>query len=151
MKIRKATKKDLKDFICLRKEWDKEYSKMMNRKFLLKEVQIKKEFNEILENNKKRILLFLEDDGEKIGFLIATLIKNIYSRNNCYLDDIFILKNCRRRGLAAKFMNEFNKLLKKKKIGSLLLGVNLKNKVAQKLYEKLGFKVTHYEMEKKVK
>jgi len=44
-------------------------------------------------------------------------------------------------------MKSFIKFLKAKNIKKCKLGVNIKNKKAIKLYKKLGFKLSHYEMD----
>jgi len=45
-------------------------------------------------------------------------------------------------------MKELIREAKQKKCKNIRLGVLTKNKIAQKIYHKLGFKTTHYEMKK---
>ena len=148
MKIRKATKKDFAEFEKLKKESIIEYSKLIKEKINLTEGQIKKEFGEFF-TSKKRILLIVERP-EVVGYLIGTLIISSYQKVG-YMDDIFITKQYRRNGVGSSLINFFMDLLDKKKIKKAKLGVNLKNNKARKLYKKLGFKITHYDMERRIK
>jgi len=47
-------------------------------------------------------------------------------------------------------IKNFIRVTKKKEAQKLRLGVNPRNGNAIKLYKKLGFKITHYELEKKI-
>lgn len=147
MKIRKAKKEDLGGFIKLRKEFNDEY--FFNNPDLnkLNEKNIKKEFSGF--DNKKRILLVAEDKNELIGFLIGTFVSNIYKKIG-YIDDIFVKKKFRKQGIGGKLIKEFEKLMNKRKVKELMLGVSVKNKKALRFYKKLGFEIKHYQMEKEL-
>jgi len=149
IKIRKARKEDLKEYLRLRKEWEKEYSIIINQKLKSTDEQIKKEFKKII-NDKKRYLLIISEGKKMLGYLTASFFSNNYGKF-AYIDDIFIIKKYRRRGLATELTKNFLNILRKKRIKSVRLGVNINNKKALKLYKKLGFKLTHYEMDKKIK
>jgi ribosomal protein S18 acetylase RimI-like enzyme len=149
MKIRKAGKRDLKEFHKLKKESVIDYSKLLKEKIKLHDKDIKKEFNEFSSSNKK-VLLIPEVNGQVIGFLTGSLILNYYKKIG-YIDDLFVSKNFRGKNIGTLLIKEFMNILKKKKIMKCKLGVHIKNKKALKLYKKFGFKIYHYDMEKKIK
>ena len=149
IKIRYTTKKDLKDYLELRKLVNKEHEKITSQKINITEKQIKKEFSHFVTSS-KQMILFAEENKEVVGCLAISIYKGLYKKVG-FIDDIFVLKDYRKKEIATKLINEFMGILKKKKINYIRLGVNPKNKVAQNLYKKLGFKITHYEMEKRLK
>lgn len=110
---------------------------------------MKKEFLEILKD-KKTLLLVVEENKKLIGYMHSTFFKNIY-RKLGYIGDIFVLKEFRRKGIATKLINEFIKILKNKRYEKITLSVNIKNKNAIHLYEKLRFHIQHYDFEKELK
>jgi len=145
MKIRKATKKDLRNYIIIKKEGLKEYSKIAKKRIILNNNQIKKELFEAI-SNPKRIILFVENEMLE-GYIIGSIIVSEH-KNYGYIDDIFIFSDYRKKGLATLLVREFIKILKKRKIRNIGLGVNIRNKKAIELYKKLGFEMKHYGMEK---
>ena len=148
MKIRKATKKDLKEYIKIKEGSLKEYSKLAGHKITLSKNKIKNELFESVKNP-KRLILFSE--GKEIsGYIVGSFIKSDYSSMGC-IDDLFVLRKFRKKGIALKLIKEFMKLSKKDKIKIIRLGVKINNKPAIKLYKKLGFEIKHYEMDKKLK
>ena len=76
--------------------------------------------------------------------------ENINNRGG-YVEDIFITKDFRRRGLATKLLKEFIHVLNKKGYKKIHLSVNVKNSKAIKLYKKLGFELYHYDLRKEWK
>jgi len=146
MKIRKAKKKDLNEFKILRKETFREFK---FKKTKNEEENIRKEFYNFLENSKK-LFLVVDEKDKMIGYLIATLLSNVWQKS-VYLDDIFIKKRFRRKGIACNLMKELIKNTKQKNIKKIKLGVDVKNKKAIKFYKNLNFKTKYYELEKKIK
>jgi len=149
MKIRKANKKDFEDYKILRKESLEYYKKISDQKLRFSDKQIKSEFKAIL-SNPKRVLFIIEEDKNIKGFVIGTLIKNNYQYST-YLDEIYVDRNSRRKGFSKLLLNEFAKWSKLKKAKIMRLGVNVNNKKAMKLYNKIGFEIKHYEMEKRLR
>jgi len=146
MKIRKATNKDFDQYLKLRKEDISEYSNLIKKKIsLVQDLQIKKEF-EGMSKSKEHLILVAEKEGKLLGYLTGSIIKNIWQKSG-YVDDIFTSKELKRKGIATHLMKSFIKFLKAKNIKKCKLGVNIKNKKAIKLYKKLGFKLSHYEMD----
>ena len=107
--------------------------------------RIRKEFRDLIKMP-RRNLFIAEENKELMAFLIATEIKNAFKRIG-YIDDIFVEKEFRRRGIASQLIKDFVKRMNNKKIKKFRLGVDIKNKPAIELYEKLGFNITQYEME----
>jgi len=149
MKIRKAIPKDFEQYFKLRKEDINEYSKIINKKInLAQDKQIKKEFEGMLKS-KEHLILLAESNEKLIGYLTGSIIKNIWQYSG-YIDDIFINKKFKRKGIGSHLIKEFIKFLKHKKIKKCKLGVNIKNKKAIKLYKKLRFKKESFEMSLKI-
>jgi len=150
MKIIKAKKEDFEDYLRLKRLEEKDYSKIIKKKITYpKDNLIKKEFNEALKS-RKHLILFVKEDKKIIGYLHSTFFSNPYSKGG-YVEDIFIIKEFRRKGIAKKLINEFIKILKEKGYKKIHLSVNTKNIGAIKLYEKLGFEIYHYDLKKEWK
>jgi len=149
MKIRKAKRQDFGQYLKLKKQSAKEYSKLIGEKITFTDKQMKKEFNEFF-SSKKRFLLIAEEKERIMGYLIGTVVGREYQLIG-YIDDIFVLKNFRNKKIGRCLIKEFIKILKQNRIRKCRLGVNLKNKKAINLYKKLGFKIKHYEMDKTIK
>jgi len=149
MIIRKAAKQDFKEYVALRKESIKEHSKLLKEKLMiLTKSQINKELKELF--SKRNVFLIAEEDKKIAGYLIGTLFKEPWQRMG-YVDDLFILKNFRKRGIAKLLVKEFIKIVKKEGLEKCSLGLIAKNKKALSLYSSLGFKIARYEMAKKLK
>lgn len=150
MRIRKAKKEDFSGYLKLKREEEKDYSKITGKKInYLKDSLLKKEFLEILRD-KKILLLVIEENKKLIGYMHATFFKNIY-RKGGYVGDIFVLKEFRRKGIATKLINKFIKVLKNRGYKMISLSVSIKNKKAVRLYKKLGFNICHYDLKKEWK
>lgn len=148
MIIRKATSKDLVAYLKLKQESLKDYSKIAGKKIKYNKKGSIQEFKEHL-NFKKGVILFVVDDNELISYLMGNFIENAYQKMS-YIDDVFVLKNYRNKGIATLLMKEFEKITKLKHYPKIRLGVNTKNASAIELYKKLGFKTVHYDMEKMI-
>ena len=86
-----------------------------------------------------------EKNKKIIGYLTGSIIKNIWQHSG-YIDDIFVSKDFKRKGVGINLIQSFIKYIKSKKIKECKLEVNKKNKYALSLYKKIGFKITSYEM-----
>ena len=149
MKIRKATSKDISKYILLRTDSLKDYQKLTEEKLSLSKKQIEKEFFDTL-SNKKRIIFFLEEGSIVCGYLMGR-VNGTSSNIKTYIDDIVVSNNLRGKGYSKILMREFEKWSRLKKANKIQLGVRANNKVAIKIYEKDKFRITHFEMEKKLK
>ena len=150
MKIRKATKKDFEEYYKLKQDETEEYSRLIKKRMKLPpKSKLKKEFNTFL-SDKNTFIFVIEEDNKLIAYFQGSLLKSIWE-NFGYIDDIFVSRKFRRQGLGTKLIKNFIKILKSKKIKKIRIGVNSENKKALLLYKKLGFKITHYEMDKRLK
>lgn len=148
MKIKKSKKEDFHHYLPLKKESIKEYSKLIKEKLNTSDINTKREFDLIFRS--KELLLLAEKNNKAIGYLNGAIIE-IDNKKTGYIDDIFVLKEFRGGNVGKLLIEEFIRILKNKKIGACRLEVNLKNKKALELYKKLGFKVTEYVMDKKLR
>ncbi|MGV8151493.1 MAG: GNAT family N-acetyltransferase [Candidatus Nanoarchaeia archaeon] len=148
MKIRKATKKDLEKYIFLRSEYIRVINKQNNENKAPNTDKIKKEF----QNGFKKGCIFLvaELNGNLAGYILGNIFTNPW-KSGGYIDDLYVDKAFRRKGIATKLLNEFIHQLKNKGIKTCQLGVSKKNTQAIKLYKKLGFDIVNYEMRIKLK
>jgi ribosomal protein S18 acetylase RimI-like enzyme len=150
MKIRKAKKEDWIEYYKLKVEESKEYGKIIGKEIKIpSKNKLKKEFKEFVGN--RALVIYVIEVNEKLVAYINCKIHKSFWVNRGYVDDIFVLRDYRRKGFATKLIKEFSNFLKKKKINEFELSVNPKNKNAIKLYEKIGFEMSKYEMRKKLK
>jgi ribosomal protein S18 acetylase RimI-like enzyme len=70
------------------------------------------------------------------------------SMNDCYIYDIRILDRFRRKGYAHRALAKTEDEARDKGMASLILHVSVHNKPGLRLYEKLGYEVTDYRMQK---
>ena len=148
--IIKATKKDLDIYLKLRKQYKKEYFKIVGQKIKKSENTnelLTKEFNDYL--SPKSYLVFIKINKDYIGFLGGIFTIKPYYKI-AYIFDIFIIKEYRCKGFGNILIKEFLKVAKKKGIKDCKLGVNIKNKNAFNFYKNLGFKALRYEMVRKI-
>ena len=117
VKIRKVKKNDFKQYLELKKFSHKEYSKLIGEKIRVSDEFIKKEFNDFSFSDKR--FLLIAEDKKICGFLIGSLIGSDYKKIG-YIDDIFVTKEFRGRGIAKELIKEFIKRLREKKPGRQL-------------------------------
>ena len=126
MKIRKASKEDVKELVSLDKQAFTEY--------LWWTPMTRSEFAELIEKD----MVYVAEDKEIMGYINAKKEKN-----TLYLDNIFIKKEFRKHGIATSLMKEFISKYKKKDIvlhcPERLCG----------FYEKFGFGIKYIEMKRK--
>ena len=99
--------------------------------------------------SKDHLILVAEEENKIIGYLTGSIIKNIWQHSG-YIDDVFTSKDSKRKGVGFHLIQTFIKYLKTKGIKNCKLEVNKKNNHALKLYKKLGFETTSYEMDLKI-
>ena len=143
MKIRKANKKDFEEFYQMRVDWyNEDKLKVPSRK------EIKKEFDKNI-SSKDNLLLFAEDK-EILGFLHGTITKNLWVKRG-RIEDVYIKKKFRGKGIGTEIINYFIDWLKLRKFDKVNLMVQADNKRAFKLYSKMGFKLIQHYLSKKLK
>ncbi len=103
--------------------------------------KIERTIKTLLKHKSNGTIFVMEVGKEIIGY--ATLINfwsNEYGGNIVYIDELFVRKEWRGKGVATKFIQ----YLAKKKINnavSLFLEVTPQNKKAEELYKRIGFEV----------
>lgn len=143
-KIRKANLKDLNDILALHfklaKKEHREYDKKLDLdwtygagKFFFKDRIIKKDgFVEIIESNNKII-----------GYLCGAISKKSYlSQKFKYaeLDNMYIEKKFRSKGIGKLLVENFTEWCKKNKIDIINVSIYSKSYLGHKFYKKTGFK-----------
>ena len=124
MKIRKARLKDQKDILDLYYNFN---SKEKRKKLLP------------LKNFKaKLIVLIAEDKKKSVGFVHASFIDYVFYRY-CYIEEFFVEKDFRNKGIGTSLINNLIKEVKKLKVNTIFVTTNKKNKNAIELYKKTGF------------
>lgn len=133
MKIKKAKKSDVKRLIRLDKEANKEIKWWSSIK--------PSEFLKLIK--KKNLIYIAEQNKEIIGYLNGNI-----KDKQLILDDIYIKKNFRNRGIAKKLIKKFISDWKKSKFKEIRVDCPERLK---KFYEKFGFKTTAIIMKRKLK
>jgi GNAT superfamily N-acetyltransferase len=84
-------------------------------------------------------LLCAYQDKKMIGFATFVFHRSTWAEScYCYLEDLFVAKPFRRRGVAQQLIESVRKQAKKSKAERLYWATQQKNRVAQALYEKLA-------------
>src|SRR3989338_2611496 len=101
--------------------------------------KIKKTIKTLLEHKEKGTIMVFESEKELLGYaMLINFWSNEYGGNVVYIDELFVKKEWRGKGIATQFI----KFLEKKRINnavSLFLEVTPQNKGAEELYKRLGF------------
>jgi GNAT superfamily N-acetyltransferase len=134
VKIRKAKKNDSKkiiNLICELAKFEKLPPPDDNAK--------KRLINHGFGKNPLFSILVAETEGKLVGYAFYFFTYSSFLANKTlYLEDIFITKARRNKGIGQKFMFELIKIAKKNNCGRIELAVLVWNKNAIKFYEKLG-------------
>jgi aminoglycoside 6'-N-acetyltransferase I len=135
MKLRKATKKDLKEIAIL---FDKEYSKPpYNEKWESR--ILNKKLNDYLKNAK---IIVLEKDNLIKGFVIYSSF-DWWDGRRGFIEEIVVDSSEQGKGFGKKILQEVEKEMKKNGIKKCSLMSVLSSK-AFKFYKHLGFKEEDY-------
>ncbi|MDI6806571.1 MAG: GNAT family N-acetyltransferase [Candidatus Aenigmarchaeota archaeon] len=110
-------------------------------------------FAKKLIRNKNGILLVCVNKNRIVGYTLG-LIKNkppVYKiKKFGLISDIFVEKDYRNKGIARKFVTELMRWFKSKQLSYTELTVDSKNRLALKVYNKLGFKEYRKIMKKEI-
>jgi ribosomal protein S18 acetylase RimI-like enzyme len=129
MKIRKATKKDLKDIANLMtSEYLKHYQEKWKQKDALKTLEYYLDVGEIF---------LAEIEGKLAGFVI--ICKEFCNRSSVIVEELVVDGKFQRKGLGSKLIDFTQDYCKKNKIHFIWL-MAVKRSVAFKFYKKLGYK-----------
>jgi len=144
IKIRKAKKEDLNELLETYLSYLTSFNSFNKQKFLVSEKiksATKKQLKEIIQNQNFLLLVVL-DNKELIGFINCSVHKKGFdpNRKHAFVNDIFIKKPYRKKGIASNLMKKAITWAKKRGAKEIKLGSNIKNKEALALWPKLGFK-----------
>jgi ribosomal protein S18 acetylase RimI-like enzyme len=90
-----------------------------------------------------RKAIIAEQDGEIIGFLLGEIQKRppvFTTSHQGFADSIGVLKSKRNQGIGALMLDSFTEWAREKGLPYILLNVVVENEIAQRLYEKQGFR-----------
>lgn len=103
--------------------------------------KIQRTIKTLLKHKDKGTIFVMKIGKEVIGYaILINFWSNEYGGNMVYIDELFVRKEWRGKGVATKFIQ----YLAKKKINnavSLFLEVTPQNKTAEELYKRLGFEI----------
>lgn len=144
--VRKANAKDLNDILRLNlelfKKEKKEYDGSLNLKWTHGKIG-KASFKEAIIG-KNGFVIIVEAEGKVIGYLCGSIKINPYpfriASRFAKLNNMFIGKKFRNKGIGEKMVKEFLKWCKEKKADHISVNAFAKNKKAINFYQKLGFK-----------
>ena len=139
---RKAIEKDIDIIVKLNSELDnsqrapfrkiKKNSEPIVKKFFLSAIKSKKQISFVAENKK-----------EIIGFIIVSIrsAPQIFENKlEAVITDLFVKKEFRKIGVAKTLIKKAKQFAKKQNCPYVRLNVYYSNKLAQKVYDKIGFK-----------
>ena len=144
MKIRKATKKDLKSLNELQLALA-DYECFLCKTLKKPESVKKKYFNNYKKKIKSKNCIFFvaEDKGKIIGYVLGEIETpehpHIFNKRG-YIVDAFILKEYRRMGMGEQLFQELIKWFKSKGVKWIKVGVYANNFNSIKFWGKMGFK-----------
>ncbi len=95
--------------------------------------------------------MFVLDEGAPVGFLWLVICENNWTLERYgYINNIFINPRLRGQGLAAELMAQAEAFFRNRRIRRVRLTVTASNVEAVHLYERSGYQVTRWEMEKEL-
>ena len=149
MKIRRATKKDIKEITELWKKYEdfeESITDLKKHPYVRKrekdaEKNMKANFSRTIKSSKAEIFI-AEEDNEIVGFILISKSKSDDIHDFDYygmMHYMFIKPTHRKKGIASALFKKSKDWFKKKKLKYINLNVNVNNKKAQKIYKKWGF------------
>lgn len=155
MTIRKAKLEDFESYFALEGKYQKELNKFAAKPFKvdsLDEKKMKLNFERKVKQ-KNKLFLLAEESSKVVGYFfgeISTTKMDKYGYKHekikyGYIENVFIEKKYRGKGIFKEYLDVFEKYLKKQKIKSVHLHVSSLNP-AKITYEKLGFKEEEIKM-----
>jgi ribosomal protein S18 acetylase RimI-like enzyme len=104
------------------------------------------------EQKRSRIFLLFDDAGKAVGFSqLYPTYGSIAMRPFYYLSDLYVDKSCRQKGYAKHLMTFLTERFTAEGAQRLTLDTATSNKIAQHLYESLGYEqeqayITYHQM-----
>lgn len=143
--LRKATLSDLDSISPLFNSYRVFYGQSDNllgsRKFI----------SDRLGNDESTIIIAEDLHNNAVGFMqLYPTFSSIAARKSLILNDLYVDKRYRKKGIGEMFINFAKKYAMEIGVSSLSLETKIDNKIAQNLYEKLGFltdsTILHYQL-----
>ena len=154
-KIRKATIRDLEDILRLNfeliKKEHREYDKSLNLKWTYSPGGKKYFRNRIIKKN--GFVEVAEKEYKIIGYFCSGIQERMFYRKKAKyaeIENMFIEKKYRRKGLGAALVKDFIDWCKKNKVDYISVLVSAKNELGLKFYRRAGFKDYTLTLEKKL-
>jgi ribosomal protein S18 acetylase RimI-like enzyme len=95
--------------------------------------------------------LYVLDNGRVIGFLWLVTCENTWTRERYgYINNLYLAPEWRGQGLAGELMSQADTFFRSRRIQRVRLTVTASNGEATRLYERSGYQVTRWEMEKEL-
>lgn len=89
----------------------------------------------------KGIKLVIKEKKKEVGRASLYFLKNdLHKKQFCYLEDLFVAKSFRRKGIGTRLVGEAIKLAKRAKCYKIIATSRHLNEPAHTFYERLGFK-----------
>src|SRR3989338_7535033 len=102
MNIREAKEGDFEEYLKLKREEEKEYSKIIHVNIApAEEDKLKDEFECCLENSKNILLIAQEETA--IAYLLGTIKEDLYHKQG-FVDYLFVSRSFRRKGIARELI-----------------------------------------------
>lgn len=94
-----------------------------------------------IEKNESVIFVVEDEDGELLGFTqLYPLFSSVQARRVWLLNDLYVAKIARRRGVASMLMEAARQFAEETEAKGVALETGTDNHSAQALYDKLGYK-----------
>ncbi|MBI4116686.1 GNAT family N-acetyltransferase [Candidatus Pacearchaeota archaeon] len=154
--IRKATIEDLEDIQKLNlqlfeKEYN-EYDKTLNLRWTFGKDGADY-FKKRIKDSKNSFTIVVVIDEKIVGYLVGAICKLESYRNvdnSAELENMFVLKEHRNKGIGKELINKFLKWCEEKKVKRIKLVASAQNKKAIELYKNLGFNEHSITLEKEI-
>ena len=151
LKIRKATVKDLDIVAELFLKQLRELKKFEPSLKVGTKKEAKKAVRGWGKHTKYFVILVAEADREIVGFVNGmTYRHSIRNKREGFVNNIYVLPEYRRKGIATKLLTSIIKKFKMRNLTMCTLDAYVKNKKAISLWKKMGFKEDFIEFKKKI-
>ncbi|ACV62978.1 GCN5-related N-acetyltransferase [Desulfofarcimen acetoxidans DSM 771] len=136
MQIRIAVMEDINSVISLLKQF-----MIFENADLLTDIQYKSMFEIVIENPQKAIFVVAQKNNQLVGMLTMVFGFSTWKgKDYVIIDDVFVLPSYRLMGVATNLINNAFRIAEERNCVRVDLVTEIDNYMAQKLYDKLGFK-----------
>lgn len=153
--IKCAEYKDSHWILEIKKASFKDYIDSQPNIYRQSDVLYTDDFISVYFNNENAFPILCFADDTACGFMLCKIVDvnlpMMQPRKYIYLDDIAVMPQFRNHGIASLMLRTLENLAVEKNIDTIELAVHLTNTNALSLYEKFGYAVRTYRMEKKLK